>query len=79
MQKWDAEMINFCGDATNVLKDFQQPEKWLVTIESPEEIREAQRKDVHCEVEYNIKRMMRITEFQCWFEMVYARPMNVFH
>uniref|UniRef100_A0A915JNI2 Uncharacterized protein n=1 Tax=Romanomermis culicivorax TaxID=13658 RepID=A0A915JNI2_ROMCU len=27
--------------------------------------------------EYNIKRMIRITEFERWFETVYARPLNV--
>uniref|UniRef100_A0A915HTR5 Uncharacterized protein n=1 Tax=Romanomermis culicivorax TaxID=13658 RepID=A0A915HTR5_ROMCU len=28
---------------------------------------------------YNIKRMIRITEFERWFETVYARPLNVLH
>uniref|UniRef100_A0A915I8V5 Uncharacterized protein n=1 Tax=Romanomermis culicivorax TaxID=13658 RepID=A0A915I8V5_ROMCU len=27
--------------------------------------------------EYNIKHMIRITEFEGWFETVYARPLNV--
>uniref|UniRef100_A0A915JSW8 Uncharacterized protein n=1 Tax=Romanomermis culicivorax TaxID=13658 RepID=A0A915JSW8_ROMCU len=70
-------------------EDFQQPEKRLVTIESLEQIREAQRKDPYIAKlhhqddqfffaeEYNIKRMIRITEFKRWFETVYARRLNV--
>uniref|UniRef100_A0A915J1S8 Uncharacterized protein n=1 Tax=Romanomermis culicivorax TaxID=13658 RepID=A0A915J1S8_ROMCU len=27
--------------------------------------------------EYNIKRMIRIAEFERWFETVYVRPLNV--
>uniref|UniRef100_A0A915KRZ7 Uncharacterized protein n=1 Tax=Romanomermis culicivorax TaxID=13658 RepID=A0A915KRZ7_ROMCU len=29
--------------------------------------------------EYNTKRMIRIAEFEHWFETVYTRPLNVLH